>query len=103
MRVSGPQILLLALALILIGLSVDPAVANRFETIGGGVSGSHALKLEYLKIIAYVVGGIFILAAALTVITHKHNAQMLSYTTWKSSAIMFLLLGVGGLTAGYMI
>jgi hypothetical protein len=96
----GSKIVLLVIAMVLIAFYVDPALANRFETIGGGVVGSRKIKLEYLKVISYATGAVFLLAAAATVITHKRNAQMLSYTMWKPSTVIFTLLGTGALIGG---
>jgi hypothetical protein len=40
-------------------LFCEPLLANKFETIGGGVQGSTQVKIEYLQAIAYGVGGSF--------------------------------------------
>jgi hypothetical protein len=82
-------------------LSSDPLLANKFETIGGGVQGSDKLKIEFLEIIAYVIGGIFLIAGILAIALHNNNAQTLNYTMWKSSAALFFILGTGSLAAGY--
>jgi hypothetical protein len=88
------------IALIMLLFS-DPLLANKFETIGGGVQGSNKLKIEFLEVIAYVVGGIFLVAGVLAIALHNHNAQTLNYTMWKSSAALFFILGAGSLAAGY--
>ena len=82
----------LILSLITIGLYVDPALANKFQTIGSGVSGSIQIKKEYLKISAYVVSGLFFVSGLLAMTTKKRNAHELNYTVWKFSAIAFLIL-----------
>lgn len=97
---AGSKIVLLVIAIVLIAFYVDPALANRFETIGGGVVGSRKIKLEYLRVIAFAAGAVFLVAAAATVITHKRNAQMLNYTMWKPSTFIFTLLGTGALIGG---
>ncbi|MCG8489942.1 MAG: hypothetical protein AB2551_07370 [Candidatus Thiodiazotropha sp.] len=79
----------------------DPLMANKFETIGGGVQGSTKIKVEYLKTIAYVASGIFLIAGILAIALHNRNAQTLNYTMWKSSAAMFFILSIGMVAAGY--
>ena len=97
------KIILPIFSIALAAFYIDPALANRFETIGGGVVGSTKIKLEYLKVIAYSVGSIALLASALTVITRKQNAQMLNYTMWKPSTVIFFVLGIAALVSGYAI
>jgi hypothetical protein len=75
-------------------LFCEPALANKFETIGGGVQGSTQVKIEYLQVIAYVAGGLFIAAGILAIVLHNKNAQTLNYTMWKSSSALFFLLGI---------
>ncbi|MCU7905400.1 MAG: hypothetical protein KZQ76_05965 [Candidatus Thiodiazotropha sp. (ex Epidulcina cf. delphinae)] len=73
----------------------EPLLANKFETIGGGVQGSTKIKIEYLQIIAYVAGGIFLISGILAIVLHDKNALTLNYTMWKSSSAMFFILSVG--------
>jgi hypothetical protein len=90
--------------LLLIGLLFcEPLLANKFETIGGGVQGSTQLKVEYLRAIAYVAGGIFMASGVLTIALRNKNAQTLSYTMWKPSAVLFFLLSIGAFVAAVMI
>lgn len=84
----------LALSLFLTLLFVEPLLANKFETIGGGISGSSRVKIEYLQIIAFVAGGIFLIAGILAIVLHDKNAQTLNYTMWKPSAAIFFLLSI---------
>ncbi len=79
----------------------EPLLANKFETIGGGVQGSTKIKVEYLQIVAYVASGIFAVAGVLAIVLRNKNAQMLSYTMWKSSAVLFFLLAIGSLSLAY--
>ncbi|MEW8460068.1 MAG: hypothetical protein AB2653_07185, partial [Candidatus Thiodiazotropha endolucinida] len=58
----------LARSLFLTLLFAGPLLANKFETIGGGVSGSTRVKIEYLQVIAYAAGGIFLIAGILTIV-----------------------------------
>ncbi len=80
-------------------LLCEPSLANKFETIGGGVQGSTRLKVEYLQVIAYVASGIFFAAGILSIVLHDKNAQTLNYTMWKSSSAIFFLLGIGAFAA----
>lgn len=80
-------------------LFCEPALANKFETIGGGVQGSTKVKIEYLQIIAYVAGSIFIIAGVLAILLHNKNAQTLNYTMWKSSSALFFILGISSIAA----
>jgi uncharacterized membrane protein len=81
----------------------EPLLANKFETIGGGVQGSTKIKVEYLQIVAYVAAGIFATAGVLAIVLRNKNAQTLSYTMWRSSAVLFFLLAVGSLTLAFFI
>lgn len=90
------RLFLLTPLLLLVGLlSCEPLLANKFETIGGGVQGSSQAKIEYLQVVAYVAGGIFLAAGVLAITLHDKNAQTLNYTMWKSSSAMFFLLSIG--------
>lgn len=77
----------------------EPLLANKFETIGGGVQGTTKVKVEYLQMIAYVAGGIFLVSGVLSVVLHDRNAQTLNYTMWKPSAIVFFLLSIAAIAA----
>ena len=89
--------------LFLLGLIVcEPLLANKFETIGGGVQGSTRLKVEYLQVIAYVAGGIFLASGVLAIALHNKNAQTLNYTLWKSSSALFFLLSIGCFVAAVL-
>ncbi|MES9832123.1 MAG: hypothetical protein ABW139_07730 [Candidatus Thiodiazotropha sp. DIVDIV] len=90
----------LALLFILLILS-DPLLANKFETIGGGVQGSNKVKIEYLQIIAYVASVFFLVSGILTIALHNKNALTLNYTMWKSSATIFFILSISTAAAGY--
>lgn len=83
-----PWLLLLALCF------SEPSLANKFETIGGGVQGSAKVKVEYLQIITYVAGGIFLIAGVLSILLHDRNAQTLNYTMWKLSSGIFFFLSI---------
>ena len=91
----------LAWLLFILLLFTEPLLANKFETIGGGVQGSKQVKIEYLQVIAYVAGGIFLVAGVLAIALHNHNAQTLNYTMWKSSSALFFILSICSVAAGY--
>jgi hypothetical protein len=91
------------LSVVLLGLFTDPALANKFQTIGSGVSGSNPIKVEYLRISAYVVSGLFFVSGLLALATKKRNAHELNYTVWKPSAIVFLLLSLIALIIGILL
>ena len=76
-------------------LWLEPALANKFETIGGGVSGSSGIKREWLQKFFFVVGGISLLSAVLALVVPHNNALYLNYGNWKhSSVILFILAAV---------
>jgi hypothetical protein len=84
-------------------LFCEPLMANKFETIGGGVQGSTQVKAEYLQVVAYVAGGIFLISGILSIVLHDKNAHALNYTMWKSSAALFFLLSIGAFAAAVFI
>lgn len=92
-----------ATLLLLLALLVEPALANKFETISGGVSGSSRVKKEHLQIALYVFASVFLLSAALAVWLPKRNAQHLNYANWKQSAIVLLVLSSGCALGAYLI
>ena len=96
---STDIILMFILAVIL--FQIEPTLANKFETIGSGVSGSAKIKIEYLKTIAFVVGAILFIAGILSVITRDKNALALNYTMWKASAFIFILLSFLAIGTGF--
>jgi preprotein translocase subunit SecG len=86
---------------LLLGLILcEPALANKFETIGGGVQGSTKVKVEYLQVIAYVASGIFFISGVLAILLHNKNSQTLNYTMWKPSAAIFFILSILALLGG---
>ena len=81
-------------------LLADPALANKFETIGGGVKGSTQIKVAYLHVFAYLAGVIFLVAGVLSILLQNKNALTLNYTMWRSSSILFFLLSISAFAAG---
>jgi hypothetical protein len=80
------------LLVVFLALLTEPALANKFETIGGGVSGSSGIKREWLQKFFLVVGGASLLGALLAVVVPHRNALYLNYNNWKQSAIMLSIL-----------
>ncbi len=76
------------LPLVVLMAWLEPALANKFETIGGGVAGSSGLKREWLQYFLYFVAGLGALGALLAVIYPRKNALYLNYNNWKKSAIV---------------
>jgi hypothetical protein len=91
---------LISFVTVVILIFCEPALANKFETIGGGVQGSTRAKVEILQIIAFVASAIFLIAGILAIALHNKNAQSLNYTMWKSSSILFFLLSLAALAGG---
>lgn len=80
-------------------LAVEPALANKFETIGGGVSGSVHIKREWLITFLNIAGGISLFGAVLAIVVPRTNALYLNYSNWKQSAIVMLVIA-GALFTG---
>jgi hypothetical protein len=84
---------LLLLLLLLLAMA-EPALANKFETIGGGVSGSVDIKREWLQALFLIAGGISLLGAILSVLVPHRNALLLNFSTWKQSAAVLTVMGL---------
>ncbi len=83
--------------LILFGIlamsDISLLAGNKFETIGGGVSGSTPIKLESLRPIAIGFGAFFLACGLLSLLPMGHkNALTMNYSNWKVSAGAFLIL-----------
>ncbi len=91
------------LLVVFLALLIEPALANKFETIGGGVSGSSGIKREWLQKFFLVIGGASLLGAVLAVVVPHRNALYLNYNNWKQSAIMLSILAVVMFTAAAFI
>ncbi len=52
-------------------LLIEPVYANKFETIGGGVSGANASKLSILKEIALYAGGFLLFLGLASLVTRN--------------------------------
>ena len=70
----------------------EPALANKFEAIGSGLSGSSSVKREWVQN-TFVVGGVLcVLGAVLAVAVPHRNALYLNYSNWKASAVVLTVL-----------
>jgi hypothetical protein len=79
---------------LLLLLLFEPALANKFETIGGGVSGSSSAKLDWLRGFLYVAGGISLLSSIMAVLVPHNNPLFLNFRNWKQSAAVLLAIAV---------
>lgn len=87
-----PAYRLTVLAFFTLVLLHEPAFANKFETIGGGVTGSTKIKLDWLQGFLYVVGGISLFSAVLAVLVPHNNALFLNFGNWKQSAVVLFVI-----------
>jgi hypothetical protein len=79
---------------LLLLMSFEPVLANKFETIGGGVSGSSSAKLDWLRGFLYVAGGISLLSSIMAVLVPHNNPLFLNFNNWKQSAAVLLAIAV---------
>ena len=81
--------------LVLAWLTPELALAgNKFETIGGGVVGSSAAKLEYVRWFGIGFGSFFLVCAIISLTAAHSNGLMLNYAVWKQSGIILIILSV---------
>ena len=92
--------LLLALVLLLF---IEPALANKFETIGGGVAGSSGIKREWLQSFFLVVGGLSLLSALLALLVPHNNALYLNFSNWKRSFVILLIMSAVFFTFSWLL
>ncbi len=93
--VAGPIGLAVAAFALLWLFAAEPALANKFEAIGGGFSGSSDFKRDWLTRFFVITGGISLFLAILAVVTPHTNASFLNYGNWKQSAIVLSSLAGG--------
>ena len=83
----------LVFAICLLGLVPELALAgNKFETIGGGVTGSSRDKLQYVRWFGFGFGSFFLLAGILSLTGSNRNPLMMNYAVWKRAGIVWLVL-----------
>lgn len=76
---------LLILILTTIVICIDPALAgNKFTTIGGGVAGSDAEKLQTLKVIGAIFGGFLVLLGLLSFMTRSRFEGLIGMVTGRT-------------------
>ncbi len=78
---------LITLALLLIVAAIEPALANKFETIGGGVSGMDKEKIELLQTISLYAGGFFFFLAITVALTRNRFEGFVGYSSRKDQGI----------------
>lgn len=83
----------LSLALLAIFVLFEPALANKFETMSSGLTGSSQQKREFIQNGLLIGGGLFWLFAVLAVIVPHANASHLNYSNWKTSAAVLAVFG----------
>ena len=71
----------------------EPALANKFETIGSGVAGSFHIKRESLQTGLLACGIALVVFALLAVIVPRTNAAFLNYVNWKASSAIMGIIG----------
>jgi hypothetical protein len=67
---------------------------NKFEIIGGGVSGSGDAKLAFMEAALYGAAAVSFLIAVLAAVVPRRNALFLNYANWRQSAAFAVVLGV---------
>ena len=65
---------------------VDPALANKFETISGGVNGMNKEKIRLLKDISLYAGGFLVFLAILSIITRNRFEGFVGYSSRSDSS-----------------
>ena len=87
---------LAAAALALLCLcAVEPALANKFETIGSGLSGSSSFKRSWLTRFLVISGSLSLFMGLLAMVFPHKNAAYLNYDNWKLSALVLFAVGGG--------
>ncbi len=94
-RIAPPIGLAIGALALLTLFAAEPALANKFETIGGGFSGSSGFKRSWLTRFFVITGGISVLLGVLAIVTPHTNASYLNYGNWKQSALVLFSLAGG--------
>jgi len=89
--------LYLVLILLLWGMGADPVLANKFETISGGVNGMNQEKIELLKTISLYAGGFLLFLSMIALLTRKRFEGFVGYSS-RSGGTSTTLIGVAVLT-----
>lgn len=96
---SRPLLLILFALMLAAILLPEMALANKFTTIGGGVSGEEMLKLGILKQIAAYAGLFFILLGTLGLLTRSRFEGFIGMQKKgaPASPAPYVLIGIGAL------
>jgi hypothetical protein len=92
-RVDSARVWLPAIACALVTFT-EPTFANRFEAIGSGVSGSEALKRDWLRGLLFFGAVLAAIGSVVNLFFPRRNALYLNYNNWKTSAAV-----LGGIAA----
>lgn len=84
-------------------LLAEPALANKFETISGGVNGSFRAKTDFIQTLLLTLGSGFMIGAVLAVVVPRTNAAFLNYANWKVSAAVMATLGMVMLVSYFLV
>ncbi len=95
-RITWVVAMIAALGMLLL---VEPALANKFEKISGGVSGTMHIKRQWLFYALLGAGGVSLLCSVLALVVPHNNALYLNFSNWKLSALMFSLVAALFFTA----
>ncbi|MCP3665100.1 MAG: hypothetical protein GY696_21815 [Gammaproteobacteria bacterium] len=85
-------------------LGMEPALANKFETIGGGVGGIDREKLVLLKQISLILGGFLALLGILALLTKGRFEGVIGMSSGKKNEaammVPVVLIVLGGVFVG---
>lgn len=82
---------------------IEPALANKFETISSGVSGSTLSKRDWLRGMLFLGAALSVLGCLAAIFMPRRNAHYLNYTNWKASAAVLASFAVVLVTFGLMV
>lgn len=92
-----------AMLVLFLSLGIEPALANKFETISGGFSGTPTFKRDWLTWLLAISGGVSLFLGLLAVVMPHNNAAFLNYHNWKQSAILLFVAGGALLGAAVLV
>ncbi len=91
-RVPGLAAALLAVVLL---LTLEPAFANKLETISSGFSGASGFKRSWLTRFLVITGGLSLSCGVLACVVPHTNASFLNFGNWRQSALVLFAMGGG--------
>ncbi len=83
-------------------IAADPALANKFETIGGGVGGISREKLMLLKEISVYAGAFFLFLGIAALLTRGRFEGFIGLKSGVAGPIFLLVLGALMTAVGYL-